>query len=253
MDPRSQRPLSVAIAALGDPAPALAWVSSRGIRGVQLSATHPALRPRDLGPSARRDLRATLTRLELVASGIDAFIPAAHFIDPAHAERAIDAAGAACDLAGELGRVPVTLQLPAAEAGSPESARRAEAVRAIVAAAERAGVRIADASGAADLPWPPIGLSLDPAAALASGEDPSLVAVRAGARLASARVVDLLRSGMRGPVGVAGESRLDVLAYRIALETAGFRGLPVIDARQWTDVPAGIEATVAAWDRAIVG
>ena len=111
--------------------------------------------------------------------------------------------------------------------------------------------KAAAASNADDVPWPPVGLSLDPAAVLADGGDPAAVASRAGARIASARVVDLLRSGMRGSVGRSGESRLDVLAYRIALEMAGFRGLPVIDARQWVDPHAGVAASAEAWGRAV--
>ena len=252
MGARTQLPLAVTVAPLGDPAAAFVWAASQGIRGVQLSATHPGMRPRDLGASARRDLRATFTRLELVASGIDAWIPASHFVEPLNAERAIDAACAACELAGELGRVPVTLQLPRAAADGAEASRRAEAIAAIVAAADRAGVLVADGSNADDVPWPPVGCSLDPATVLADGGDPAAFASRSGARIASARVVDLLRSGMRGPVGRSGESRLDVLAYRISLEMAGFRGLPVIDARQWTDPHAGVVASAAAWGRAVV-
>ena len=251
MAARTQLPLAVTVAPLGDPAAAFVWAASQGIRGVQLSATHPGMRPRDLGASARRDLRATFTRLELVASGIDAWIPAAHFMEPANAERAIDAACAACELAGELGRVPVTLQLPRAAVDSSDAPRRAEAIAAIVAAADRAGVLVADASNADDAPWPPVGISLDPAAVLADGGDPAAFASRAGARIASARVVDLLRSGMRGPVGSSGESRLDALAYRIALEMAGFHGLPVIDARQWIDPHAGVVVSAEAWGRGI--
>jgi hypothetical protein len=76
-------------------------------------------------------------------------------------------------------------------------------------------------------------------------------ASRAGSRIVSARIVDLLRSGMRGPVGRSGESRLDVLSFRIALEMAGFRGLPVIDARQWVDPHAGVVASADAWGRAV--
>ena len=251
MGARTQLPLAVTVAPLGDPAAAFVWAASQGIRGVQLSATHPGMRPRDLGASARRDLRATFARLELVASGIDAWIPASHFMEPANAERAIDAACAACELAGELGRVPVTLQLPRAAPDSSDAPRRAEAIAAIVSAADRAGVLVADASNADDVPWPPVGLSLDPAAVLADGGDPAAFASRAGARIASARMVDLLRSGMRGPVGRSGESRLDVLAYRIALEMAGFRGLPVIDARQGVEPHAGVVASAEAWGRAV--
>jgi sugar phosphate isomerase/epimerase len=270
MDTRVQVPLGVTIAALGDTAAALAWVASRGIAGVQLSATHPSMRPRDLGVSARRDLRATLARYELVVTGIDAWIPSEHFIDPSHADRAIEAACAACEFASEFGRVPVTLQLPRAAsiagalgtaphaagassnaAQESHAARRHDAIGAIASAAERSGVTIADASGAAGAPWPPMGVSLDPAAVLAEGGDPVNMVSQLGPRLVSARVVDLLRSGMRGPVGAAGESRLDVLGFRVALEMAGLARFPVIDARQWIVPHAGVIATVQAWGGAI--
>lgn len=247
MPARAQHPLAATVAPLGEPGPSLAWLSAAGIRGAQLSATQPGMRPRDLGESARRDLRATLVRLELVASGIDAWIPAAHFTDPANADRAIDAVAAACELAGELGRVPVCVMLPVAGPDDASAARRREAVAAIAAAADRHGVAVADAGPSTDLPFPPFGRCIDPAAVLAAGGDPAAEASRAGARLAAARIVDLTRAGMRGPIGLAGESRLDALSYRIALEVAGFRGLPVIDARQWTDPRGGIAACAAAW------
>jgi hypothetical protein len=121
----------------------------------------------------------------------------------------------------------------------------------IAAAADRVGVSIADLSGAGDAPWPPIGIGIDPAASLAAGGDPAVAASRAGSRLVAARVVDQLRSGLRGPIGLRGESRLDPLAFRIALDTAGFRGLPVVDCRQWTDPRAGAEACLDAWPSGI--
>lgn len=272
MDARVQIPIGVTLSALGDTAAALAWVASHGIAGVQLSATHPSMRPRDLGVSARRDLRATLARYELVVTGLDAWIPSDHFLDPAHVDRAIEAACAACQLAGDLGRVPVTLQLPratqsasvvtagpyaaasgaaASAADETHAARRRDVIGAIASAAERAGVLVADASGAEGAPWPPIGASLDPATVLALGGDPVLSVSQLGSQLVSARIVDLLRSGMRGPVGVAGESRLDVLGFRIALEMAGLARFPVIDARQWLEPHAGVISTVQAWGRAI--
>lgn len=247
MPGEAQSNLGVTIAPLGDPAAAIAWASSRSFRGVQLSATQAGMRPRDLGPSARRDLRATLVRQEVVACGIDAFVPAAHLVDPQHAERAVEAIGAACELAAELGRVPVVVQLPEPGADAAEAARRDAAIAMISAAADRVGVTVADLSGGAGAPWPPVGIAVDPAAVLASGGDPAASVARAGARLSAVRVVDQLRSGLRGPIGLRGEARLDVLAYRIAIDVAGFRGLPVVDCRQWSDPRAGAEASLAAW------
>jgi sugar phosphate isomerase/epimerase len=88
---------------------------------------------------------------------------------------------------------------------------------------------------------------VDPAAVLAGGGDPAAVVAAAGARIVAARVVDLLRSGLRGPVDEPGASRLDTLGYRVALEVAGFRGLPVIDCRQWTDMRRAVLDTAQRW------
>lgn len=246
MTARTQVPLSVTIAPLGLPSEAMSWASASGFRGVQFSVTGGGLRPRELGPSARRDLRATLSRLELAVSGIDAIVPVAHFLDPAMSERAIDAIDGACGLAAELGRVPVTLQLPPAGDESQQDRRR-EVVAALAAAADRAGVTLADLGGAVEAPWPPVGVCVDPAAVLADGGDPSAVVARTGPKLAAVRVADLLRSGLRGPIGVRGESRLDVLAFRVAMDVSGFRGLPVLDCRQWSDPRTGALQSAEAW------
>ena len=250
---RAQANVGVTVAPLGAPADAVAWVAAQGIRGIQWSATQAGMRPRELGESARRDIRALLARHELGCSGIDAMVPPAHLVDPQHAERAIDAIRAACELAADLGRAPVTVQLPdlPPEADARAGRARDEAIAAIVAAAERTGVAVADLGGAVGAPWPPVGVAIDPAAVLAGGGDPSAEAMRAGRRLRAARIVDLHRTGMRAPVGVGGASRLDPLAYRVALETAGFDGLPVIDCRQWDDPRGGVVDSLASWVAAI--
>jgi sugar phosphate isomerase/epimerase len=250
--PSAQSHVGVTTAPLGDPQRAFALLRSLGARGAQLSATQAGMRPRELGASARRDLSATLARHELAVSGIDAWIPAAHFLDPAHAERAIDAACAACELAGELGRPPVTLELPAVPDDEVLRSRRAEAVAAVAAVAERHGVRVADAAGGAGAPWPPVGMSLDAAGALALGADPASEVAAAGNRAVSVRVSDLSRTGLRVPPGDPG-GRLDLLALRVALELSGAAGLPVIDARQWADPSAAVARALAAWASSVPG
>ena len=47
---------------------ALAWASAAGYPEVQLSVVDSELKPREFGASARRDLAATLSRLELACS-----------------------------------------------------------------------------------------------------------------------------------------------------------------------------------------
>ncbi len=239
--------IGITIAPLGEPAPAVAWAAARGIRGVQWSATQAGMRPRELGASARRDIRALLVRHEMVLAGVDAIVPPAHLVDAQHAERALDAIRAACEFAADLGRPAVTVQLPEQGDAAPAQEARRAAVDALVAIADRSGVAIADLAGGALAPSPPIGVAIDPAAVLAAGDDPAAAVSRAGHRLLAARLVDLSRSGMRGPVGGGPGARLDLLAYRVALGISGFSGLPVVDCRQWADPRAGVEASVAAW------
>lgn len=249
-------PLVEAGAAGGDGAAlrdAIAWMAGLGLRGVQLSAAFAATRPRDLDRSARRDLAATLARHELLCSGIDLFIPPAHFSDPALVTRAVDAVLGAIGLASDLGRVPLTAPIPA------EGAAEARAVAA--ESALRLGVTMLEpvttGGDAGPLrPEPPFLACVDTAAVLAAGGDPVSAVVSLGRSLGGVRVVDLLRSGLRGPILERGESRLDAGALRAALELAeplslaadgAGRILPVLDARQWTTPREGVAASVARW------
>jgi sugar phosphate isomerase/epimerase len=228
-------PLGVTLQPLGRATEALDVVASMGLGGVQFDASDPELRPREMGESARRDLAAALRRRGLVASGVDCFVPTDRFADAARVERAVEAVLGSIALAESLGRVPVCLWLPPAPHQQVGQALHREA--------QRRGVALADFT------WPDSGGSfgVDPAMILAAGGDPAAAVAAAGSRVESARVVDLLRSGLRGPIGEAGAARLDALAYRLALELSGFRGLPVIDCRQWTDAVAGTRACAERW------
>jgi len=230
--------LGVTILPLGPAAESLQVVASLGIRGVQLDASDASMRPRDLDASARRDVAATLRRLGLVASGIDCFVPMERFTDAARADRAMEAVAGSLVLAEALGRVPVCLWLPNPAAGDVSETIRREA--------DRRGVPVADFNPASrDLTGSSIGV--DPAVELAEGRDPVAAIHTHGPRVVAARVVDLLRGGMRGPIGEPGGARLDAAAWRLALELAAFPGLPVIDARQWADPVQGIRSSVERW------
>lgn len=229
-------PLAITLQPLGSGADALDAVAALGLTGVQFDASDPRMRPRELGESARRDLAASLRCRGLVASGIDCFVPVERFADAARVERALEAVRGSIALAERLGRVPVCVHLSGVDgAVAMELAREAE----------RRGVQLADFA------FPPasttFAVGIDPAAVLAAGGDPAAAVTSAGARVVAARVVDLLRSGMRGPIGEPGSSRLDAMTYRLALELAGFRGLPVVDCRQWTAPVDGARTCVARW------
>lgn len=231
---------------LPDTRAALEWASGMGYRGVQLSATDPETRPRDLSASARRDLAATLARLELVCSGIDLFLPPSHLADAAHVGRAFEAVEATLEFAGQLGRAPVTIPLSPAD--------EFEVRLAIAERASRLGVPVLlPVVGADELPKlvAPFAASIDCAGALAAGARPEELVARAGPALGGVRLVDLWRSGLRGPILEPRESRLDALLLRIALETAAFRGLSVVDARQWSGPRAGLERSLERWNALI--
>ncbi|MFM7135022.1 MAG: hypothetical protein ACKO0W_11970 [Planctomycetota bacterium] len=235
----------VSSGACADVRAALERLSRLGYRGAQLSASDPATRPRDLGASARRDLAAALARNELACSGVDLFIPPAHFADVAFVARAVDATIAAVGLAADLGRAPLVLPLPADASADVRSAIGSEASRRGVTVVVPLDGASPDEPSFAD--EPPYARGIDCAAVLAASGRPEAVVAALGGRLGGVRLVDLLRSGLRGPILEPRASRLDALALRIALEVAGFRGLPVVDARQWADPAEGIAASIERW------
>lgn len=267
------------IAPLGQPREAMEWVSAQGVRGVQLSAAHVAGHADELGTSALRDVRATLRRLELVCAGIDAWVPPGDWLLAERVDRVVAACTRAIALAGALDRVPVVLAVPARSARPAEEAHRRDALAAIAQQAERHGVLLADATPRAphtrDEPsagllapaphvvarppraqgdgpgFPPVGVCIDPAAVLATGHRVHDALVAAAGRVVAARVCDLLRSGMRGPVG-SPDGQLDLLEYRATLGAVGFAGLPVIDARQWAHPHEGVTRSLEAWRGAAV-
>lgn len=229
-------PLSLALAGFpGDPAaqsprPAIERAAALGFRWVQLDATAPGLRPRDLDRSARRDLAALLRRLELGLSGLDLWIPPAHFADPARADRALDATTQAVELAADLaalsttppGRPPVSLALPAKLAD--------ELRQQLASTAGARGITIADHAWPARAgldPAAPIAAGFDPAAVLLAGLDPAREVPKLAAPPASARLSDLSPAGRVPP----GEGGLDELTYTVALDVKGYRAPLVLDLR----------------------
>jgi sugar phosphate isomerase/epimerase len=243
--------LAVTIAPLPTP-PRQAFDRLRemGFRHVQLSATQPGLRPRELDRSARRDLLAVLRRRELSVSGVDLWIGPGDFLNPAKVDRAVAAVIEAIELAADLGRCPVSLTLPGREADSDREKPALEPVMAaLIKAAQSRDVPLADhAIPVVEREY--IGVGIDPAAWLARDEDPASAVSRHADRLVSLRLCDLLTSGLRGPIGDEQEGRLDVLAYKVAAGLANALRPVVVDVRQWTDPWAGLKQTLEMWRKA---
>ncbi len=258
------RLLSLALAGLEPPFEASAdglrftldWARAAGFRAVHLNAAAQGLRPRDLDRSARRDVAAILRRHELALSGLDLWVPAEHFADPRHAERAVAAVVGAIELAAELrtlageragvGGVCVGIVLPRPVPG--------EVVAQLRARADAAGVRVADctvppaAAGEGDA-RDPIGVGLDPAAMLLANVDPCKEASRLGKRVACARLSDLSPSGRTGPGERGGRLRLTEYAVATAL---GCPQAPVVlDLRSVPDPQRAAARALVAWTAAL--
>ncbi|MEO0475148.1 MAG: TIM barrel protein [Planctomycetota bacterium] len=234
---------------------AIAEIGKLGFAAVQLDATLPGIRPRELDTTARRDLSATVMRAGMSVSGIDFFIPAEHYSDPQHADRAVAAAVAACELAGDLGRVPLSLNLPIAKADT-------SLIQAVIDAADAQGVTLAihdeaDIDGlthwlATHAP-PHVGLGLDPAALLIRDNDPASAAQTHASSLRVARLSDASKGQADGGRQAVGSGSLQVMAYRVSIDLAPNRlGPVVLDLR---GLPAPLDAmrsAKAVWDNAAV-
>lgn len=222
------------------PRAVIEWVAGLGFRAVHLDASAPGLRPRELDRSARRDLAATLRRNGLGFTGLDLWIPPAHFEDPARGDRALASLAGAITLAGELGTlmgvrgvggVGVCVSLPPGLDGSLR--------RTLGEQGDRAGVVIED-YGATEpgATFPPIAPGFDSARAILRGEKPESVLARLASALRSLRLNDADDTGRR-PLG-RGLVDLDAM---LALHATLAPSLPIVtDLRGLHDPGVGVEA-----------
>lgn len=243
-------PLAATIAPIKlAPAEAIEFVASLGYRAVQLSATQAGMRPRELDGSSRRGIAQRLRQLGMVAGGVDLWIPPAHFSDPAQVDRAIDAVVGAIGLAQSLGKCPVSTLLPASDACT--ATMLSQVRQEIIRVAMQHGVQVADhgidAVTSKGESGESLAIGIDPPTLIAASVDVCSTIAGAASRLRAFRVVDLLRSGSRGPISEPGDARLEVLPIAAALAVADFKGSLVADARQWADPDGGLTATLARW------
>ncbi|MDI1288966.1 MAG: hypothetical protein PSX37_03315 [bacterium] len=212
----------------GGPRQQIDWALSLGVGAVQIDGTIAGLRARELDQSARRDLAAVLRRSGAMCSGLDIWVPAAHFVDAGQQDRAVDAITEACGLAADLRRLGAIDGLAVVSIATHETTPKHLMDR-LALNAEHVGVTVADHR------WPrtaeSLGFGIDPAAVLLAGEDPSLVVSRTASRTgeppAAARLSDLSAVGRC----VAGRGRLKRDEYEVALTIAKFSGWLVIDLR----------------------
>jgi len=216
------------------PREAITWAAKMGYRAIQIDASVPGIRPRELDRSARRDVASLLRRLQLAFSGVDLWIPSGHFADLAHAGRATEAVLQAADFAADIARLNADSFAVVSIALGPNTPMTV--IAELARAADRYGVSIADHR------WPSekegelaLPRGVDPAAILMGGGDPAAEVSRGAAIPAAARLSDANAVGRVA----AGEGRLDVLAYEVALATRGYGGAIVVDLRGVRDQAEG--------------
>jgi sugar phosphate isomerase/epimerase len=251
------------------------WAASLGVRALQLDATAPDLRPRELDRSARRDVASLLRRLEVGFAGLDCSIPPGHFADPAHVDRAVKATCEALTLAADLAAL-----VPAPGSLGTVDSRAGRVVAVTLAAAMSPDVRQTLAHHAlachctlVDFRWPlpglddsnrsgaapfsaigsasasmhhapGMGMGLDTGTLLAAGLDPakfiSRLATRFPGEPTQLRLSDVAAS-RRVPIG---EGELDELTVDVACQVAGYRGFAIIDLR---GIPAADQVVPRLW------
>jgi sugar phosphate isomerase/epimerase len=241
--------VSLSLAGLSVPLPGAGEVDARGLiervgvwgyRWVQLDCAMPTLRPRELDRSARRDLASLLRREGLMCSGLDLWIPPAHFAEAARADRAVEATVQGAELLAELTRLGAArgvlcVMLPENPAQGVEGA--------LIAACERQGVEIADHRVPLRDGGVGLGPGIDPAAAVMAGLSPAAEVMRMAGPVRSARLSDVSGAGR-----VAyGTGRVERMEYEVALTTKGFTGAVVVDLRTVADQ---IEAAAAVLESA---
>ena len=229
---------------------AIKVVAAQGFHAVQLDATLPGIRPRELSARARQDLVALLSRHDLQLAGLDLFLPRQHFIEPQHLDRAVTAALAAIELAADLGRVPVSLTLPVGE-------MKDDVKRTLIDAADGRSIRLAvHAEDELDAlaTWleatdqHALGAGIDPAVLLTHKEKAVRTTQRFAKRLAVARLSDMTTSALRCPIG---EGELDIAAYRITLDlTTNRTGPVVLDLRGLENPTTAAAIAQKAWEGA---
>jgi sugar phosphate isomerase/epimerase len=229
---------------------AIARLAKLDFHAVQLDATLPGIRPRELSQRGRKDLIALLSRQDMQIAGLDLFLPRQHFVEVQHLDRAVTATLAAIELAADLGRIPVSLALPVAEMKDDVKAT-------LVEAADGRGIRLAvhaedqlEALGAwlEAVDQYALGAGIDPAALLARGEKAVRATQRLSKRLAVARLSDVTAGALRCALG---EGELEIAAYRITIDLApGRTGPVVLDLRGIEDPFAAAGNAKTVWDKA---
>ncbi|MDA0803689.1 MAG: hypothetical protein O2819_08065 [Planctomycetota bacterium] len=250
MEPDAANPLSdvrlaVTLAPLGaDAAESIRWCAQAGFEFIQWSATHPGAQAADMDGSSRRGVRSALVSAGVAASGVD-FVPFPESWERADQVDRLHAAFlATIELSVALGRLPVTIDLPARDLHGVAMACLQEA--------DRTGVpclRLVPPQAVPD--WATasahvLGACLETGRALAGGLDPLSLLTACSPEVAHIRLVDVDSAGRRGVPGALPGGRLDWRACTLAARLSASRTLLLLDAAGCADPRADLVAGVRA-------
>jgi len=208
-----------------------------GWRAIQLDGAAQGLRARELDRSARRDLAALFRRLNLSLSGLDLWIPPAHFRDAANADRAVAAVESGAVLVSELAGLIAQPPAPGRGGRLVCIALPGDCPSGVISHLDRAceahGVMLADHAWPARAPAGTVGVGVDPASMIFAGADPVAAVSGLASTPIAARLTDLAPTG-RVEVG-SGAGSLDRIEYEAALHAGGFEDFLVVDLRGLPD------------------
>jgi sugar phosphate isomerase/epimerase len=253
------------------------WAAVHGVRAVQLDATVPGLRPRELDRSARRDIASLLRRLELAFAGLDLSIPVSHFADPAMLDRAVKATQDAITLAADIATLSPSPSGITADAGrmvaiTLPATLGADVRSTLVSHAQSCKVTLADfrwplpelerpaptstgravhkPDGFASVVVPTaslvatsnpefnFGCGLDTGTLLVAGLNPAKAIARLATLHPGQPAQIRLTDAAAGRRVPLGDGDLDELSVDVACQVAGYRGYAIVDLRGITGADA---------------
>ena len=231
-----------------------------GFDQVQLDLGLSGVGAGDLDVRGRKDLMKQVMRAGARISGLDYFVDGDDFLDAEKVDRSVHRMVEAIRLAGDWGRLPLSVNLPFGEMG-------ADVVGAIVEAADGYGVKLishGEADVAGHMEWLAgvgcdfLKAGIEPAVAMHFGEKADGLVHRYGGLLGGARLSDaqVLAGGKEGNKGgaircVVGEGSLEVGGYCVGLGlSSGYVGPCVLSLNGLGDPIRGAVLAKRVWEEA---
>ena len=259
METDARIPAALSLDALGamDARAAFDLAAESGYRGIAFGNGHPELGSEQLGPSARRHLRAVLSARRLGVESIRAAGPRGGLTDPASIDRTLQNARKAVLLARELGVGTVALHVGTLAGGEARVSQGTvvSALRELAQQADAAGLTLALGADQSEalakllklVDFEGAKVNLDGARLIAAGEDvlKTVEWIGQANSIGQFTAADAVRAGksVRGTDLGAGQLPLGELLELLGEQE--FRGPLVVDVRDLADGVAGAQRAAA--------